>query len=362
MCRRHGGLAAAASLVALAGCEQKKEPAIAPEVGSAVASASAEAPAPSTAPSARCTAGSSRAATLATLPGTVYALAADEASLYYGSWDLYSRSGKLGRVPKNGEGASTLVSLDLEPRGLALDGTSAYYTAGIRMMKVGKDGSGEPQVLAPVFSSQDVALDSSDVFGVPGDYGPYDRLAKLSKDGGTVIELFDQQRPKGGEGPKGLSRVAVDASGVYVTDSGGDRVLRFPPGGGKPEGKPETIARGQARAFDLALDATNVYFTRALSGELMAVPKTGGAATQLASGLVPNARIATGGSHVFASFGKPDAPSSLSKVATSGGKPIALASIPANRSVGRLAVDDRCVYWVERDSASGNSTLQALGL
>ena len=359
MSRQLGGrLVTMAWLVLLGGCEQKKEQLGAPEPSGASAVASNEAPAPSPVRSAGCTAGSSQPVTLTTVPGTVYALALDDTGLYYASWDVYSRSGKVAKVGKDGEGASPIASLDLDPRGIALDGGCVYYTVGVRLMKVKKYGSGDPEELAPVFSSQDIAFDGNDVFGVPGDYGPYDRLAKVPKSGGTVTELFDQQRPKGGDGPKGLSRVATDASGVYVTDSSENRLLKFPPGGGKPEAEPEVLARGQARAFDLALDATNAYFTRALSGELMVISKAGGSATQLATGLVPNARIATNGKHVFASFGTEDA-SSLSRVPTSGGKPTALASV--SRAVGRLAVDDRCLYWIERDVAS-KSMLQALGL
>lgn len=75
--------------------------------------------------------------------------------------------------------------------------------------------------------------------------------------------------------------IALDDGFVYATqafDNGG--VVRV----SKDGGNPQVLATGQGRPYYLALDATNVFFTAAITGQVMRVNKSGGDLAELASG------------------------------------------------------------------------------
>ena len=264
-------------LLTVAACDSKTEAQPEP-TRSATPSATAERePEP---PPGGCKASGKEPMKLGKALGHVYGFAVDPTHVYYSSWQLYGGRGDLGGARKDGGGARNLASLSLEPRGLVADGRNVYFTAGIRLMSLPKDG-GEQKVLAPTFSSQGIAGDASYIYGVPGDYGPYDRLIRAAKSSGTTKELDVSERPEAKHAPFGYSAIAVDASGVYVTDSSADRVLRF----GLDRQKPKVLATKQEKAYDIAIDDENVYFTLAQKGQLMKVAKTGGAPTKIGSGL-----------------------------------------------------------------------------
>ena len=317
------------------------------------AAASVQAPAkaveePAEAPPAGCKATGNKPVQLGTIVGDAHGFAGDATHLYFTSWEIYGARGDVGAVRKDGGGLSTLTSLELEPRGLALDDASIYYTSGIRLIAVPKKG-GETTTLAPQFSSQDIAVHGAEIFGVPGDYGPYDRLAKIPKKGGESKELVMGDRPTRTDGPTGWSSIAVDETGVYVTDSGNNRVYRFPADGGK--GKP--LANGQAQPYDLAIAGAHLYFNLATKGHLMMVPKAGGPVKKLASGLVKKARIAGDEKAVYATLsGKTDgAPLTVARIAPDSGEVTPVATVPADQSVDAIALDDKCLYFAQRASA-----------
>jgi hypothetical protein len=287
---------------------------------------------------------------LATALGTAHGLVADQTYLYLTTWQIYGARGDVLRIRKDGDGNNTLTSLELEPRGLAVDDNYAFFTEGIRLKRVPKQG-GNAVMADAKFSSQAIALDAEAVYGVPGDYGPYDRVVKLPKAGGASAELADAPRPDAKKGPVGYSDLAVDATGIYVTDSGNNRILKFALKGGKPT----TLAARQAKAFDLASVGPYLYFTLAQQGKVRRVSKAGGAVTEIASGLVENAEIAADSKIVVGTFsaGKEGAPKELGKVPADGGERTAITSIPAENTVEAITLDDDCVYWVERESGAG---------
>jgi hypothetical protein len=289
--------------------------------------------------------------------GLVYGLRGDSTHLYYASWNLYNNRRDISKVRKDGEGATTLAALDLEPRGLALDEQNVYYTSGIRLMRIAKAG-GIAATPAPMFSSQSIALDETNVYGIPGDYGPYDRVVKIATKGGDTTELATADRPLQSHGPFGYSSIAVDASGIYVTDSSGNRVLRFALAGGKPK----VLTARQAKPYDLAIDGSHVFFSLAEQNNLMMVPKAGGTATKLASGLISRARFATDETSIYTTFAGKDeqALAQLARLPRGEGERKALAPVPTSHTVEAIAVDANCVFWLQRDSGSGKSVLYAL--
>jgi hypothetical protein len=322
--------------------------------GSAVAAASFT-PTPAEPPPMGCKAGHDKPVNLGIVVGDVHGFAHDALHVYYTSWELYGSRGEVGALRKDGKGSKRLSLLQLEPRGLVAEKTALLYTSGIRLMAIPK-GGGETTILAPQFSAQQLAIHAEEVYGVPGDYGPYDRVAKIPAKGGETKELASSKRPAREEGPKGFSRVAVDASGIYVTDSGGNRILRYPLEGQKPK----VLAGGVDKPFDLALVGSEIYFNLARKGELMAVSKTGGAAKKLASGLATNSRIAADEKGIYATVSGKDESQVIVKVAPKSGEITAIAPVAAPQKVDAIALDEDCVYWAQRVDSS-KTIVHALG-
>lgn len=334
-------------LVAAVACDENEKGG---ESDKAAAPSAAEPPKPEKPPEPEprgCQASGDKAVELKQVVGDVYGFAEDGAWLYYTSWDLYGNRGNLGRVRKDGQGARTLGSLELEPRGLALGKDDIFYTAGIQLMRAAKDGDGKIEALDPKFSAQAIALHGDRVYGVPGDYGPYDRVASLPMKGGTTKELATSDRPSR-DRPNGFSSVAVESSGIFVTDTGRDRVLRYTLEGGKPK----VIAAHQDRPYDLAVVGDAAYFTLAKKGRLMRVGVDGGPVEEVAKGLVEMARIAGDGKAMYSiSVGDgEDAPNHVVEVAEGKMKPV--SKVPAGETVRAMGLDGDCVYWTQRVDAS----------
>jgi hypothetical protein len=340
-------LPATLGLIAVSGCDRQDKGVTAEPAARPSASASAAPSAP--AEPQGCKASGSEPAKLGTSVGVVFGMIADATSLYFITWDAYGSRGTLGTARKDGGGAKTLSSMELEPRGLAADTKRIFFTSGIRLMGFWKDGD-SASVLVPIFSSQRIALDAEHVYGVPADYGPYDRVAVVPKKGGGVSEIATAKRPDSKESPNGYSSIAVDDSGIYVADSGHDRLVDFPFKDGKVEAM-RTVVAHQPRVENLLIDGSRLVFTVGLQGDLMSVEKSGGKAQKLGSGLAKHAPIAMDKKSIVTTLaGKDDdAPHTLATIPAEGGAPKPLPSVDAASSVEAVALDADCVYWVERE-------------
>jgi hypothetical protein len=336
------------------GCEEKK-PATAAAASAALPAASAPVEAPSAASPTRCSA-AAEPVKLTVAMGSIYGLTTHGTDVFYTTWHIYGSRGAVNKVPKGGGPNTTLETMELEPRGLAVDGDGIFYTSGIRLLRLPLKG-GESTLLAPQFSAQVIALHAGEVYGAPADYGPYDRIVKIGIKGGEEKELADAPRPKSDEGPLGYHGIAVDASGIYIADSGNSRVLTFPLAGGKPK----ILAARQPKAFALVIDADNAYFDLAKDGSLLSVAKSGGAPKKIASGLVASARLAIAGADLFTPIAAEggSGPAKLSRISVDGSKTTGIASVPPDHSVEAITADDDCVYWAQHDT-SGRSTLYAV--
>jgi hypothetical protein len=342
--------------LAAVGCDEKKQAS-----STAVATASVAGPAAPAGPSApaapsaptpatpgRCRAKGAGPVKIGTVVGDVFGFASDATALYYSAWSFYGRTGDLGQVRKDGGGTKSLLALQLEPRGLAIDDDTIYFTSGIRLLTLPKKG-GVMGSLAPKFSAQNIAVDGTRVYGVPGDYGPYDRVAAIPKLGGDTVEIASAKRAQSDGALKGYSSIAVDASGIYVADTGGKRVLRFP----LKRGGPTTLASATKPPYDVAIGQSKIYFTVS-DGDLMAVAKAGGAATKLASGLVEKPRIAADDAAIYTTFAgtKDDPQAKLTQVVVQDGTMTPIAYLPDPQTVDAIEIDRDCVYWVQRQDAS----------
>lgn len=351
--------AAVALLVSAFGCDDHSEAELrAAAAASASAAAALKAASkPVEAPPGGCVARSDKPVELGQTQGTLHGLVMDATHLFYTTWQVYGGRGDVATIRKDGKGISNLISVALEPRDLAVDATQIYYTEGIRLKKISKSGE-KPETVDDNFSSQAIAHYGQFIFGVPGDYGPYDRLVRQPTQGGASKELDTATRPELKEGPAGFNDIEVDATGVYVADSGKGRILQFQ----NDRAKPKVLAAGQPHAYSLALAGELLYFTLALKGDVLVMTTSGAKPKKIGGGLVKQATIAadSGGVVVPLAGEADDSPIRLALISADGGEPMELTVLPPSTTVEALALDTQCLYWAQRETGSGKLKIMAL--
>jgi hypothetical protein len=146
----------------------------------------------------------------------------------------------------------------------------------------------------------------------------------------------------GGVGPENFGGIAVDAQSVYWTRDKEGTLLKVPVDGGAVV----TLASGETRPTDIAIDATNVYFNS--ETQIMKVPIGGGTVTELATGAPLN--IALDGANVYWTVYEGNTQNAIGKVPIAGGATTTFVSNQGG-ALG-IAVDATNVYWT--DSTGGN--------
>jgi sugar lactone lactonase YvrE len=119
-----------------------------------------------------------------------------------------------------------------------------------------------------------VAVDGTSVYWTANE-GPPGLVMKMPAGGGTATTLVsgDMRTP---EWPHHL---VVDATSVYYTKLYDGTVMKVPLGGGSPT----TLAEYQGNPHGIAVDGADVYWTAVVDGTIMKLPLDGGTATTFAS-------------------------------------------------------------------------------
>jgi hypothetical protein len=158
--------------------------------------------------------------------------------------------GTVMKVPIGGGASTTLASQQDAPSALAVDANSVYWAAA-GVMKVSLAG-GTPTTLVSAIAAG-IAVDGTSLYWTDGL-----NVMKIPLVGGVTAMLASRQN--------GSAAIALGASMVYWTNvpgAGGGcdeaSVLGVPIAGGIPT----TLASGQSYPRHIATDSTSVYWTNA---------------------------------------------------------------------------------------------------
>lgn len=161
------------------------------------------------------------------------------------------------RVPKSG-GAPEVLAQVAGPSSIAVDETHAYYGAGAAVMRVPKAGGAVETVGSANFTVMHLALGSSHVYVLPMGQAP---VVRLPKAGGTAETVFEVPASDVAED------VFVFDDDVYYHSVGGIDLI---PGG---SGSSTTLLADEDYVYDVAADASGVYFTVRNDDHVMRLPK-----------------------------------------------------------------------------------------
>lgn len=286
--------------------------------------------------------------------GSVRNIALDDDAVYFTSTDRWT----LGRVGKDGGVGTALVpegGLKEPTSGLVTDGAYVYasaYTAGggAGARRVAKDG-GLQEPIDTCNTAWSIAVDATDVYWLTGICGGRPRMRRRAKEEPDASATLTSLQDDADLYPYAVSGdTALDETDVYWMST---RQMKKLAKIGIQDGTPVTL-------FEPAVDdkdhlralavADRLYAV--LGDRVIAVPKSGGAATVLADA-APNpsharAAIVVADGSVY--FTRPEA-GIVARVPSTGGAAETLAKGQAMPT--GLAIDAQYVYW----SNAGDGTI-----
>src|SRR5262249_52428374 len=154
---------------------------------------------------------------------------------------------------------------------------------------------------------------------------------RVAKTGGPLQLLSSTSTPISAPGD-----IALDASNVYYTDQVANTVGKIAKSGGNPV----VLATGQLQPMSIAVDATDVYWTNLAGGTVNKVPIAGGPVVPLASNQAGPSGIALG-SNVY---WRNQNDGTIAMVAKSGGAATPL--VTGSSLLIALTVDATSIYFV----------------
>jgi outer membrane protein assembly factor BamB len=234
------------------------------------------------------------------------------------------------------------------PNSIALDASYVYWTnySSGEIRRVAKSG-GQPTTLdsSPGTYPWSIAVDAANVYWTAPNFyvgGADAGVMQRPLDGGARIALGTQLDEP--------TNIAVSATTVFWTPSGGTDVVQTVPIGGG------TVARfvaGQAAGGAITIDANNLYWST--SSATYQAPLVGGQPLQIGPA---SPALAVDGAYVYLATSNGSAASVL-RVPIGGGPSVTLAS-SRPPSIVAVAVDAARVYWLEGEGTIGMGAVAAV--
>ncbi len=242
-------------------------------------------------------------------------------------------------------GLVTLATGQTCPWGMAIDGTSVYWTTcgdptGGNVLKVSKAG-GEVAALAAGDRLSGIAVDGTSVYWVAGTSdASTGTIMKVPVGGGTPTTLASR--------PGAPAHLAVDASYIYWAEQAPGAIMKVPLAGGPPT----LLAAALPVPWQIAIDDADVYW---MGQGLMKAPKVGGAAIELTPRLpmLPTAALVVNATNVYFTSGPPGGVAGVSTIPSQGGTATVVYADPSETFAppGPIAIDATRAYWADASNA-----------
>jgi hypothetical protein len=260
----------------------------------------------------------------------------------YGGWVywLTSLDGALWRAPRSGGTVEKLATLTrYGPSRVAVDSTGVYFTSSGTLYTTGLDG-GAPALIAKVaqqnyfYPASPLALDDSRVYVAAASGIAWVPKAPSSLDGGAPPSLMVPTRP---------IDIRLEDGQVYWYDL---KDIHSVPTDAGLDAAPDTgVATAPVVANGIAVDTNNVYATDPTHGEILSIPRGGGAPTVLSVGRDQPSVMTVDSSTVYWVDGGTGDILSCVLPACAGG---ARVVVPAQPTPNALAVDDTSLCWTTK--------------
>lgn len=199
------------------------------------------------------------------------ALAVDDSGVYWASGPLTPGEKSIVRTDFQGAFTSVLGSLDHEPTSVTIDGSHVYWTdftadgTGLGGVRRAPLGGGDTETLVAGDGILQLAMDDARVYYLFGGTSAASwsdcALLAVPKAGGAPVTLAAPLN--------GATRLAVDTTHVYWTESYGQVIRKVP----KTGGAAVTLATSNGNPQGIAVDGEAVYWVDPGNQTIMKVAK-----------------------------------------------------------------------------------------
>ncbi len=273
--------------------------------------------------------------------GDFACVAVDSTNVYWATGQPSNMGGSVWSVPVNGGAPKQVIGAQDRPHAIASDGTFVYFGnygtfngSNGTIQKVPIAGGNAIQLAAAQNAPMDIAIDATNVYWTNAFDGT---IWTVDKAANTAPKKIG-----GGGGNFHATKLRVDASNVYYTDSAGNVVNRLLKNG---QGNAQPVMNVPSPGA-VAIDGTNVYTMSNKNGvttifnSLLTANNANG--TQLVTNLSFSLGLETDGTNLW--WSQTTKTGTINRSTIAGSNQATLAS---NQNFpGCLAVDATSVYWI----------------